>query len=122
MHSTFIDPLEVDPDVVAVSGHKMQHTVCTLLLMQHTPDAADDQHGCLVQSAVGPVSAEQAARVISTAAQHCQQTRVWEVKLYTSKVIDSVASDLGKQRQHQHMSEWPRMCKRCCTSPKQSQR
>jgi hypothetical protein len=66
--------------VVAVSGHIMQHTVRMLLLMQHTPNAADYQHSCLVQSAVNPGSAEQAARVISTAAQHRLKNGVRQVQ------------------------------------------
>lgn len=58
--------------MLAMVCHVQQHTVHLLLLMQHSPDAAEGLHGCLVQCAVGPRSTEQAAMVVSAAVQHCQ--------------------------------------------------
>jgi hypothetical protein len=67
-------------NVLAVLCEVQPHTVQLLLMMQNCADTAGCQHGCLVQPAVGPSSAEQAARVVSTAAQHFQQTGIWQLQ------------------------------------------
>jgi hypothetical protein len=54
-------------EMLAVPVHVQQHTVLFLLLLQPNLDTANSHNGCLVQSAVGAGSAQQAALVIDTA-------------------------------------------------------
>jgi hypothetical protein len=75
----FEGPLEINAvNVLAMVGQVPQHTA-NMLLCKHSFDAVSSQCNCLVQPAVGPGSTEQAAGVVSTAAQHRNQAGVWEV-------------------------------------------
>jgi hypothetical protein len=54
-----------------------------LLLLRCRRDAADlpgCNHGCLIQPAVSPSGTAQAAGVIKTTEQHCQQNVVWQLQ------------------------------------------
>jgi hypothetical protein len=65
--------------VLAIPG-EVQHNPVRLLLVlfQHSGDAAGYLHCCLLQPAVGPSSAEQAAEIVCASAHHCQQDAVWQ--------------------------------------------
>jgi hypothetical protein len=68
-------------NVLAVLAEVQQHTIQLLLVVHMDCDAAESPQGCLMQPAVRPGSAEQAALTVSsTALQHCQQAGVWQVQ------------------------------------------
>jgi hypothetical protein len=58
-------------DVLAMSGQVLQHTFRLLLVTHHSADAAGCDCSHLAEPAVGTGCAEDAVRVVSTAAQHC---------------------------------------------------
>jgi hypothetical protein len=67
-------------NVLTIRGKVHPHKHIHLLLIRLQLDVGESEDCCLVQPAVGPGSAAQAAGVASTAAQHSQQTGVWQLQ------------------------------------------
>jgi hypothetical protein len=66
--------------VLAVLCEVWQEAVVQVSSADLFRDAAELQHSCLVQSAVGPGSAAQACCIVCQALQHCQQAGVWQLQ------------------------------------------
>jgi hypothetical protein len=66
--------------MLAMVAEVLQDAYTPVSLCHHGPDAAGRLYSCLVQPAVGPRCAEQAAGVVSTALQHFLQAGVWQLQ------------------------------------------